>query len=238
MFTVASCASETLSPLGYFFSSISARTVRPVSVVVAAMSSTTVRKLRRGLPRQLMLMKEKSRCSILFHLLVPGGKWHTVIGNLSSSASFCSSDFPQTDAIAVRSTAVSGHQQTFGFRITFLSHGLPPAANGVDRTGGGVVIRSDADPTGVVVDVINAVWHRAFQLGINEVMHIDLFGSTFGSPFAARILEIAHQFLLFRIDRDDRLAVRQEAASLFADVFKLSIPVQMLASFVDFPIGL
>ena len=26
-------------------------------------------------------------------LLVPGGKWHTVIGNLSSSASFCSSIF-------------------------------------------------------------------------------------------------------------------------------------------------
>src|SRR3981189_2235317 len=93
MFTVASCTSETLIPLGYFFSSSSARTVRPVSVVVAAMSSTIVRKLRKGLPRQLMLMKEKSRCSILFHLLVPGGKWHTVIGNFSSSASFCSSIF-------------------------------------------------------------------------------------------------------------------------------------------------
>jgi hypothetical protein len=43
---------------------------------------------------------------------------------------------------------------------------------------------------------------------------------------------------LIRIDRDRRLAVRQETASLFADVFKLSIPVHMLASFVDFPIGL
>src|SRR6267142_309855 len=31
--------------------------------------------------------------SILFHLLVPGGKWHTVIGNFSSSASFWSSVF-------------------------------------------------------------------------------------------------------------------------------------------------
>ncbi len=74
MLTVASCASEILRPLGYFFSSSSARTVKPVSVVVAAMSWTMVRKLRRGLPRQLMLMKEKSRCSILFHLLVPGGR--------------------------------------------------------------------------------------------------------------------------------------------------------------------
>ena len=88
MFTVASCTSETLIPLGYFFSSSSARTVRPVSVVVAAISSTIVRKLRKGLPRQLMLMKEKSRCSILFHLLVPGGKWHTVIGNFSYFSQF------------------------------------------------------------------------------------------------------------------------------------------------------
>ena len=47
-----------------------------------------VRKLRSGLPRQLMVMKENSRCSILFHLLVPGGKWQTVIGSLISLASF------------------------------------------------------------------------------------------------------------------------------------------------------
>src|SRR5215475_11149574 len=47
-----------------------------------------------------------------------------------------------------------------------------------------------------------------------------------------------HNACLIRIDRDHRLAVRQETASLFADVFKLSIPVHMLASFVDLPIGL
>src|SRR6266700_353113 len=69
-------------------------------------------------------------------------------------------------------------------------------------------------------------------------MHIDFFGFALGSPFAARILEITYQFLLFRIDRDDRLAVLQKTASLFVDVFKLSIPVHMLASFVDFPVGL
>src|SRR6266850_1876046 len=146
MLTVASCASETLSPFGYFFSSSSARTVRPVSVVVAA--------------------------------------------------------------------------------------------DGVNGKGGGVVIRSHADPASIVVDVINAVRHRAFQLGINEVMYIDLFGCAFGSPFAARILEIADQLLLFRIDRDDRLAVRQKTASLFVDVFELTIPVHMLASFVGFSVGL
>jgi hypothetical protein len=38
-------------------------------------------------------MNEKSRCSILFHLLVPGGKWQTVIGSLSSLVNFCNSIF-------------------------------------------------------------------------------------------------------------------------------------------------
>jgi hypothetical protein len=45
------------------------------------------------LPRQFIVMNEKRRCSILFHLLVPGGKWQTVIGNPSLSASVCNSTF-------------------------------------------------------------------------------------------------------------------------------------------------
>jgi hypothetical protein len=31
------------------------------------------RMVTKGLPRQFWLMKENKRCSILFHLLVPGG---------------------------------------------------------------------------------------------------------------------------------------------------------------------
>jgi hypothetical protein len=42
-FKAAICASDTLMPFGYLFSSSSARTVRPVSVVVAAISCTIVR---------------------------------------------------------------------------------------------------------------------------------------------------------------------------------------------------
>ena len=36
-------------------------------------------RLSSGLPRQLRLTKLNMRCSILFHLLVPGGKWQTRI---------------------------------------------------------------------------------------------------------------------------------------------------------------
>jgi hypothetical protein len=53
-----------------------------------------------GLPRQFWLMKENKRCSILFHLLVPGGKWQTAISRPA--------------------------QQPLGFRVARASHQPPP----------------------------------------------------------------------------------------------------------------
>lgn len=46
-------------------------------MVVAAIRFTITSWLIRGLLRQLRVMNEKSGCSILFHLLVPGGRWQT-----------------------------------------------------------------------------------------------------------------------------------------------------------------
>ena len=54
--------------------SSSARTRSPVRVVVAAMVSTMTSWLVSGLPRQFIEIAGNSRCSILFHLEVPGGK--------------------------------------------------------------------------------------------------------------------------------------------------------------------
>ncbi len=45
----------------------------PVVVLVAEMSSMMVRRVVSGRPRQFMEMKLNMRCSIRFHLLVPGG---------------------------------------------------------------------------------------------------------------------------------------------------------------------
>jgi hypothetical protein len=44
-----------------------------------------------GRPRQLAEMWLNSRCSILFHLEVPGGKWHTVTCRPISAANRASS---------------------------------------------------------------------------------------------------------------------------------------------------
>lgn len=46
-----------------------------------------------GRPRQSMVMNENRRCSILFHLRVPGGKWQTRMSKPVSWASRLSSSF-------------------------------------------------------------------------------------------------------------------------------------------------
>src|SRR5207245_1364302 len=66
---------------------------RPVAVRVAPIRFTMTARLTSGCPRQLRLMYEKSRCSMVFHLLVPGGKWLVVMVRPVRLASCCSSHF-------------------------------------------------------------------------------------------------------------------------------------------------
>jgi hypothetical protein len=73
--------------------SSSACTRSPVRVVVAAMLFTITSWLVSGRPRQFMVMWENSRCSILFHLEVPGGKWQQVISSPVSRARSASPAF-------------------------------------------------------------------------------------------------------------------------------------------------
>src|SRR4030042_6960984 len=63
----------------------------PDLVRVDAMRFTIVARLTSGFPRQFMAMWEKRRCSILFHLLVPGGKWQTVTARPVRLAKRCNS---------------------------------------------------------------------------------------------------------------------------------------------------
>src|SRR5215475_11950350 len=74
-------------PSGYEFASSPLFTSSPVLDVVAAIRLMMTSWLIRGLPRQFWLRNENRRCSILFHLLVPGGKWQMEISNPVSSAS-------------------------------------------------------------------------------------------------------------------------------------------------------
>ena len=67
--------------------------------------------LMRGLPRQLVEMKLNRRCSILFHLLVPGGKWQTAICRPVLIGEALQLELPEAGATGVRASAVSGDRQ-------------------------------------------------------------------------------------------------------------------------------
>jgi len=67
MLTVASCASETLSPLGFSFVEFSTYSQARLGSR-SGNEFDDCAKAAQGLPRQLMLMKEKSRCSIFIPL--------------------------------------------------------------------------------------------------------------------------------------------------------------------------
>jgi hypothetical protein len=64
-----------------------------VQVVVAPISSTITSWLTSGRPRQFIEIALNSRCSIRFHLEVPGGRWQTVIASPVSAARRASSVF-------------------------------------------------------------------------------------------------------------------------------------------------
>src|SRR5580704_300537 len=147
-------------------------------------------------------------------------------------------DLPYTHTISVAAAAVRADHQSFGFRMAFLSHRAPPSPDRIDRKAGGIMIGADADPSDIVGDVVNAVRNSAAQLGIDKIMNLDQLGRAFWAPLAAIVLEIAHQFLLFRINRNDRLIGSQERLGLPIDVLKLGVAVEMLASCARLAVGL
>src|SRR6516162_5962140 len=72
--------------------------------------------------------------------------------------------------------------------MAFLSHHSSPPADSVDREAGGVVICTDADPSHVVIDIINTMWYSSLQLWINKVVNPDLVRTPFSMPFFAIVL--------------------------------------------------
>jgi len=103
---------------------------------------------------------------------------------------------------------------------------------------GRVVIGADAHPAQVVGDVVDAIGHCAGKLGIDEVVDIDQLWLALGAPLPTVVLEIAHQFLLFRINRDDRLVRGQEPLGLVVDIVELRVTIDVSTAFFDFAVGL
>src|SRR5579863_6029022 len=121
-----------------------------------------------------------------------------------------------------------------------MAHPAPPPAYALDGKLRRVVIHSHTDPPRVSSKVIDAVGGYLTVLGPTdfEIMNPNLLGLALRLPFAPGILEIAHQFLLFRVYGDHRLTLFQITLCFAIDVLKLLIPIRVLAPFQLFLVGL
>src|SRR6201989_1528526 len=108
-------------------------------------------------------MNENRRCSILFHLLVPGGRWLTTMSRSSSLASFCQFAFPQPDPRAVAAAAIGGDQQPDRVGVTRPPKVEPPLADAVHREGGCAMVDADTHPPGIRSQIIDAIGHRSAE---------------------------------------------------------------------------
>ena len=126
-------SSLTLAPPGYCASSRTAVHFRPWPVTVAAMPATASSLVIRGRARQVRVMWQNSRCSILFHLLVPGGKWHTLTSRPVSSREDGELVLPPPAAAGVGPTGVADDQQPPGALVAGGALALPPQAQRAHR---------------------------------------------------------------------------------------------------------
>ena len=110
----------------------------------------------------------------------------------------------------------------------------PPLPNGSDCKCRRVVGHTQDDKPSVPALVIDPIGNSYPDRITPKVMV--QHGPFPASPTAARVLEIAHQFLRFRVHADHRPAVLQIAMSLTDQVSKLAVPILVVCPSQPFAI--
>ena len=119
-----------------------------------------------------------------------------------------------------------------------MPHLSPPAANAFHGKTGRVMRAAYGHPPQVEFRIVDTTGNRLGDFRVGEIMHIDLDRLAFRLPFLPGFPVVSHQFLLLRVDRDDRPASAQEQLALALNVAKLSIAIGMLLPFFGLVITL
>ena len=145
---------------------------------------------------------------------------------------------PQPHPAAVAASAVRENLQTPGSGIMRLAHQPPPAADGFHGKCRRVMIYPDTHPTHIPGQIKHPVRIGPAQFRDDEVMHPHLLRLPLRTIFPACILEIPHQFLLFGVHGDDRVAKCQFLLGAPIDEKKLRIAVGVGRTLLGFAVGL
>src|SRR3974377_1242640 len=181
-----------------------------------------------GRPRQFMVIAENSRCSILFRLLVTGGRCSTVMSRAASVANAASAGFPTPRPGAFGPAGAGGDQQAPGAGAGGPAGSVPPGADRGDGERAGVVIGAHVDPAGVRGQVVDPVRGGLVQLLVGEVVHAYPLGLPGRRPFRPAVLEVPDILLLLGVHADHRAAVGLERCDLGVDVPELGVAVGVL----------
>ena len=112
---------------------------------------------------------------------------------------------PQPIAAGIAPPAIGGDEQRAGVGIRHLAHLPPPASDGCDGKLGGVMIDPHTDPALVVRRIVHPIGTNLPQFLVRKIVGMDVFRLPFRLIVPSPIRKLAYEFLLFRINRDDRL---------------------------------
>jgi hypothetical protein len=113
-----------------------------------------------------------------------------------------------------------------------------PGADRLHGELGGIAGDADADETGVAGLIVHTIGRHLTELFVDEIMHIHGVRVTFWPIIGSAILEVADQFLLLGIDRNDGLPIRLCGKDFRIDILELGIAVGMVRPFVGLTIVL
>src|SRR5262245_28374361 len=151
---------------------------------------------------------------------------------------FLQGNLPQSASHSVASTTIGGDHQLSCARKPLHPHPHPPATNGLGSETRRVMVDANAHPTLVVRNVVDTIGDGFTQILVLKVMNANLFRVSLETPFSTAVLELAHQFLLFRVHRDYRLTLPLQPKHFLIDIFELRIAVSVRPSFPGLPVCL
>ena len=128
---------------------------------------------------------------------------------------------PQPQPISVAPAAVGGDQQLPGPGVQASALRSPPPLDRGHREGARVMVGSHIHKPAVASQIVDAVGIRARHRRTGKIMALDVLRRLLRKPLAALVLEIPDQFLLLRVDGNDRLGPAQGRRDLFIDVSEL-----------------
>ena len=127
--------------------------------------------------------------------------------------------------IAVATTGVGQDQQFATITVMLFSVSKPPLLDGIDGKFWRVGRDADMDKSVIATHIVDTIRSRFAQGVLWEIVCIHF--DRLSGPRSARVLKIADQLFVFRVDADHRQATPEESLLLLLNIAELAIPIRM-----------